>query len=487
MANLIPDVSGNLRINTVGAMGDYQNAMKNIRDAVASPGDLINRLIESNERDKRAAEEQKRYETELGFKQRQEGRVVDELNRAQATREAVQATLNPEMYRSSRLGEVDTAIQQGLANLTPQERSVAEQEIAKNYNREASGRYVLDSARNNVLADPTAALSAQANQLSLRLKDPNSAEFKAAQQAEWDAAKRKMDYNHGLDMAKLSAQEKRQLADGDRLAALLNVGNTKTQVSTNQGDIDAANKSNAGRAYAQEQYGREYARLAESTPMLPGESMDAYGQRLDSMAKTNIGVGAGNKITDYALVDVPELKETTRETMMTPQEYSNIIYKQLANTPVTPATINQVNSVIKNYTDAYNNQNKAGSDLAIKSATLNDYKAILNSNKVDTSNITTVDGAKAALKTLEAKMKANKTGGGVVGVGPLSLDAMNVTGLDASDRELLESKIASKNISDKDLAAVINTANQNHTWTPTMSSTQRKAIEELLESYPNRK
>ena len=487
MANLIPDVAGNLRINTPGAMNDYQAAMKNMRDAVASPGALIDKYLEREERERRAAEEKKRYETDLGFKQRQEGRVVDELNRSQATREAVQAQLNPEMYRSSRLGEVDTAIQQGLANLTPQESAVAEQEIAKNYNREASGRYVLDSARNNVLADPTTVLSAQANQLSLRLKDPNSAEFKAAQQAEWDAAKRKLDYSHGLDMAKLNAQEQRQLAEGNRLAALLNVGNTKAQVSTNQGDIDAANRSNAGRAYAQEQYGKEYGRLSETTTMLEGETMDAYGARLDAMAKRNIGIGAGNKITDYALVDVPELQQTTRETMMTPQEYSNALYKQLANTPVTPATLNQVNSVIKSYTDAYNNQNKVGSDLAIKSATLNDYKAILNSNKVDTSNITTVDGAKAALKTLEAKMKANKTGGGVVGVGPLSLDAMNVTGLDASDRKLLESKIASKNILDKDLAAVINTANQNHTWTPTMSSTQRKAIEDLLESYPNRK
>ena len=194
MASLIPDVSGSLRINTASAMNDYQAAMRNMRDAVASPGALIDKYLEREDKDRREAEEKKRYETELGFKQRHEGRVVDELNRAQATREAVQAQLNPEMYRSSRLGEVDTAIQQGLANLTPQDRAVAEQEIAKNYNREASGRYVLDSARNNVLADPTSVLSAQANQLNLRLKDPNSAEFKAAQQAEWDAAKRKMDY-----------------------------------------------------------------------------------------------------------------------------------------------------------------------------------------------------------------------------------------------------------------------------------------------------
>lgn len=431
-------------------------------------------------------EDRRRYETELGFKQRQEGRVVDELNRAQATREAVQAQLNPEMYRNARLGEVDTAIQQGLANLNPQERAVAEQEIAKNYNREASGRYVLDSARNNALADPTAVLSAQANQLSLRLKDPNSAEFKAAQQAEWDAARRKMDYSHGLDIAKINMQERKQIEEGNRLAKLLGVGNTKTVTSNNQADIDEATRKNASLAYGQEQYGKEYGRLAETTPMLEGETMDAYGARLDAMTKNNLGISFANKITDYALVDVPELQQTTREVMLTPQEYSNVIYKQLEGNSVTPAMLNQANNVIKNYTDAYTKQNKVNSESAINSATLEDYKRILEVNKVDTKNINTIDGAKAALKNIEAKMKANKPSG-VIGVGPLSLDAMNITGLDASDRKLLESKIASKNISDKDLAAVINTANQNHTWTPTMSSTQRKAIEDLLESYPNRK
>ena len=486
MASLIPDVSGNLRINTVGAMGDYQNAMKNIRDAVASPGDLINRLIESNERDKRAAEEQKRYETELGFKQRQEGRVVDELNRAQATREAVQAQLNPDMYRNSKLTEVDNAIQQGLANLSPQDRAIAEQEVARNYSRDASGNYVLDSARANVLADPTTVLGAQANQLTLRLKDPNSAEFKAAQQAEWDAAKRKMDYSHGLDIAKINMQERKQVEEGNRLAKLLGVGNTKTVTSNNQADIDEATRKNASLAYGQEQYGKEYGRLAETTPMLEGETMDAYGARLDAMTKHNLGISFANKITDYALVDVPELQQTTREVMLTPQEYSNVIYKQLEGNSVTPAMLNQANNAIKNYTDAYTKQNKVNSESAINSATLEDYKRILEVNKVDTKNINTIDGAKAALKNIEAKMKANKPSG-VIGVGPLSLDAMNITGLDASDRKILDSKIASKNISDKDLAAVINTANQNHTWTPTMSSTQRKSIEELLESYPNRK
>lgn len=40
-------------------------------------------------------EDRRRYETELGFKQRQEQRVTDELNRAQATREGVLAILEP--------------------------------------------------------------------------------------------------------------------------------------------------------------------------------------------------------------------------------------------------------------------------------------------------------------------------------------------------------------------------------------------------------
>ena len=459
-------------------------------DTMIKTGALIQDALGSLKRNEleeaKRAEDQRRYETDLGFKQRQEGRVVDELNRAQATREAVQAQLNPDMYRNSKLTEVDNAIQQSLANLSPQDRAIAEQEVARNYNRNSSGNYVLDSARANVLADPTTVLGAQANQLNLRLKDPNSAEFKAAQQAEWDAARRKMDYSHGLDIAKINMQERKQIEEGNRLAKLLGVGNTKTVTSNNQADIDEATRKNASLAYGQEQYGKEYGRLAETTPMLEGETMDAYGARLDAMTKNNLGISFANKITDYSLVDVPELKQTTREVMLTPQEYSNVIYKQLEGNSVTPAMLNQANDAIKNYTDAYTKQNKVNSESAINSATLEDYKRILEVNKVDTKNINTIDGAKAALKNIEAKMKANKPSG-VIGVGPLSLDAMNITGLDASDRKILDSKIASKNISDKDLAAVINTANQNHTYTPTMSSTQRKSIEELLESYPNRK
>jgi hypothetical protein len=105
--------------------------------------DALGSLKRSELEDAKRAEEQKRYETELGFKQRQEGRVVDELNRAQATREAVQAQLNPDMYRNSKLTEVDNAIQQGLANLSPQDRAIAEQEVARNYNRAIPSLFII--------------------------------------------------------------------------------------------------------------------------------------------------------------------------------------------------------------------------------------------------------------------------------------------------------------------------------------------------------
>ena len=201
MASLIPDVTGSLRINTVGAMNDYQAAMKNMRDAVASPGALIDKYLEREERERRAAEEQKRYETELGFKQRQEGRVVDELNRAQATREAVQAQLNPDLYKNTKLAEVDSAIEYGLSNLSPQERAETERALAEHYDKEATGRYVLDRARTNEMVDPSAVLTARSNDLNMKLKDPNSKEYKDAQQAEIEADRKKAEYKHKLDIA----------------------------------------------------------------------------------------------------------------------------------------------------------------------------------------------------------------------------------------------------------------------------------------------
>lgn len=96
------------------------------------------------------------------------------------------------MYRNSKLTEVDNAIQQGLSNLSPQDRAIAEQEIASNYNKNATGQYVLDRARANEMVDPTAVLKARSDDLAFKLQDPNSEESKAARKAELDMHSKKL-------------------------------------------------------------------------------------------------------------------------------------------------------------------------------------------------------------------------------------------------------------------------------------------------------
>ena len=142
--------------------------------------------------DAKRAEDQKRYETEIGFKQRQEQRLVDELGREQATREAVLANLSPDRFKESRLREIDAAIAQGMANLSPQERAEAEAQVRANWDRAGSGNYALGLARDSTLADPSKVLSAQKSRLDIALADPNSDEYKAAQKAELDMHSKKL-------------------------------------------------------------------------------------------------------------------------------------------------------------------------------------------------------------------------------------------------------------------------------------------------------
>jgi hypothetical protein len=88
------------------------------------------------------------------------------------------------------------------------------------------------------------------------------------------------------------------------------------------------------------------------------------------------------------------------------------------------------------------------------------------------------------------KAKSKNKPGGTLGVGPLTTDAANKTGIKdwfGSEWENVKAKAASKYVSDKELADIINTANQNHTFWWTNTSTQEEDILEMLDQYPNRK
>ena len=147
--------------------------------------------LENERKQAQIEEDKKRYETELGFKQRNEQRLVDEVNREQATREAVLANLNPDRFKEARLREIDAAIAQGMTNLSPQERAEAEAQ-ANALNRVEIGNLELNSARDSTLADPSKVLGAQKSRLDIALADPNSAESKALREAELDMHSKKL-------------------------------------------------------------------------------------------------------------------------------------------------------------------------------------------------------------------------------------------------------------------------------------------------------
>ena len=183
MATLRPDFNvGRVQVPEVGSVfADFADRQAK-RYQIGLENEIKQAQIE---------EDKKRYETELGFKQRNEQRLVDEVNREQATREAVLANLNPDRFKEARLREIDAAIAQGMTNLSPQERAEAEA-AANALNRVEIGNLELNSARDSTLADPSKVLSAQKSRLDIALSDPNSAESKAARKAELDMHSKKL-------------------------------------------------------------------------------------------------------------------------------------------------------------------------------------------------------------------------------------------------------------------------------------------------------
>ena len=435
-------------------------------------------------------EDRRRYEIDLGFKQRQEGRTIDELNRAQATREAVQAQLNPDMYRNSKLGEVDRAIEYGLSNLSPQDRAIAEQEIAANYDKNATGQYVLDRARTNEMVDPTAVLKARSDDLTMKLQDPNSAEYKALLASRRAEDKWKADYSHGLAMSRINAEEQKEYKKGQQLADLLNINTFKTvDAGDNQRVIDENIKSNNARAYRQELYGQAMYDLAldDKTKQKPGESDAAFYERIDALAKDKAGIPRGNRIGQYAEIDVPKYEKYTKTVQLTPQEQADRLMSGLQGKDLTPAMVKEVQNQIKSYSDMYNNQSKEDRELAVKAATLKDLKEIISRNGGDASKYSTIDGAKAAVKEIEARLKSgNKSNSKVYGTGADSLLAKNETGLSDKAWANIKAAASNKKISDADLGKMIKASDLPNDWWFTWSSTQEDLVKDMLKSYPDK-
>ena len=432
-------------------------------------------------------EDKRRYEIDLGFKQRQEGRTIDELNRAQATREAIQAQLNPELYKNTKLTEYENAVKQSLDALSPEERAATEQAHNQMYDRTSTGNWLVNNTIANDKVDPSAILKARSDDLAFKLQDPNSLESKAARKAEMDDYIKKQDYSHGLSIKLHNLKNKYDLdkekKEADELSRLFDVSTTEKIVTgTNADAIGSINKANKAIGDKQEAYSDAFSEAYSKNP-------NAKFEDLDSAARKAVGIRNFHTPLDklIPLAPVPEYEEQTKVVNKSVEKYTkDLMDKAREEGTLNSNTLKFIDLRSKGYEEGL--KNKAEKEK--ENMTLEGFKNVIKDLKGDPNLVNNKEDAKEYINALKEKVKAGskkKDSPTLLGVGPLSLDAMNITGLDASDRKLLDSKIASKYISDKDLAAVINTANQNHTWTPTMSSTQRKAIEDLLESYPDRK
>ena len=433
--------------------------------------------LENERKQAQIEEDKKRYETELGFKQRNEQRLVDEVNREQATREAVLANLNPDRFKEARLREIDAAIAQGMTNLSPQERAEAEAQ-ANALNRVEIGNLELNSARDSTLADPSKVLSAQKSRLDIALADPNSDEYKAAQQAEWDSAKRKMDYSHGQAVSLQNLKNKEEQDSYRNALEMLDVSTSKTvDLGDNSSEIDAINRQNDRIGDLQARYGDAYVQAYNSNP-------NASAEAVDEIARRAVGISSeGNIGSLYPMEKVPEYVKEIKQVPKTEQEYAKDVMARASQGKLTAGGVQVAENLVKSYKGAI----EANKEKKTKEAIVQDYKSLIDNLGGDSSKVTTEDGAKAQLKAIETKIKANKGNNGKGNaLGVETVKAVESTGLDAGDFEAVRQEAANRKIGDKELAALILAGNRPGSWGVTSSSTQRDDILKYLKDYPTK-
>ena len=163
----------------------------------------------------KAAEEKKRWDIANARAEAQAKRQEDEYQRGiakeTATNEALKAVLDPKKYQESKMAGEQAAIQSSLANLSPQDRVVAEQEIKANYRPEVSREQWLATALSGDNADQSKVLSTKKSVYDIAASTPGTPEYEAKVKA--DRAERLWESNLQLGKQKELARYSNSLAD----------------------------------------------------------------------------------------------------------------------------------------------------------------------------------------------------------------------------------------------------------------------------------
>lgn len=148
-------------------------------------------------------EEKRQYDLALGFKQRAEDREVAKESKdrlkEQFQADAVSAALDPSRFKESKLAGERSALEASIAGLPQTEREA----ILKQYDPVVSGNQWVSSTLASPYVNQADLVKAKSADMEIKLKDPNSAEFKALQEAEFENKRRlvEMQANAEKDLA----------------------------------------------------------------------------------------------------------------------------------------------------------------------------------------------------------------------------------------------------------------------------------------------
>lgn len=244
MASLRPNID--VSPNAQGAATAYTQASKMFLDALDKPFDNLNKYVTDMEKQKLLDEERAIRNEKLGWEREQKVRDAEKYNRDLAkeiaTNEGLKAIIDPKAYQNEKLQAEQRAIQESLAALSPEERVVAEQALAKEYRPEVSGQQWLNLALGNENVDQSKLLSTKKSVYDIAASTPGTPEYEAKVAA--DRAEKKW----AIDLLTAKQKEVARYADeleeqknADKVAGImkvLNVEPTKqVEEVVNQGQI----------------------------------------------------------------------------------------------------------------------------------------------------------------------------------------------------------------------------------------------------------
>lgn len=361
-------------------MAAYQTQQINVGNIQAPnigqiTGQFVDRLNKQQNSEFEMGRQAAMYANELGFRQRAEQRDIDKINKENqkdlATNEAMRAVLDPKGYQQNKMAGEQKAIQASLANLSPEERVIAEQQIKANYDPFASEKGWLDLAQSAKGVDIGKVFDAKYRQYEIAAKTSGTPEYEAAKKAELDLYKIKANIDLGTRKAAASFEnDLRQNYESKKAQGMykvLEIDSTKPEEYVKNDALrkNIESKQNVYGTTYNEEVGKVIpaietinkntealkARLTGNPELDKGllTSISANDSKLkllyDRVDKIALGkAGMGN-----TFVAVPEAVKDTRNAVKSKSEYTSDVIKALGPNPSAEAITLATQEINKRY------------------------------------------------------------------------------------------------------------------------------------------